>query len=184
MYEVNDKIVYPMHGAGVVTDIQDLDLFENGEETYYKLHIVSENMEILIPVNKADEVRIRPIVSPEVIDEMLKSLHGKIGKMNKNWSKRYQNNMEILKSGDIFEVADVVKNLTLLNRQKGLSTGEKKMMTSARGFLVSEMVLVLDITKEEATDMINNAIGAEDEKKKKSKKKKKADKKEEGNLEN
>ncbi len=163
MYNVNDKIVYPMHGAGTVTAIEDLDLFDDGEKKYYKLHIVSENMEILIPVDKADEVGIRPIVTPEIVDEMIQSLHGKMGKMNKNWSKRYQNNMEILKSGDIFEVADVVKNLTLLNRKKGLSTGEKKMMTSARGFLVSELVLVLDITKEEATDMINNAIGIIDE---------------------
>ena len=138
-------------------------MFDDGEKKYYKLHIVSENMEILIPVDKADEVGIRPIVTPEIVDEMIQSLHGKMGKMNKNWSKRYQNNMEILKSGDIFEVADVVKNLTLLNRKKGLSTGEKKMMTSARGFLVSELVLVLDITKEEATDMINNAIGIIDE---------------------
>ncbi len=169
MFEVQDKIVYPMHGAGVVEGIESLDLFDEGEQEYYKLNIVSENMEILIPTDRAEEFGIRPIVTPEVIDEMLEALHGEIGEMNPNWSKRYQANLEILKTGDIFKVADVVKNLTLLNRQKGLSTGEKKMMTSARGYLVSEMVLVLDITPEEATDMINKSIGEKAKKKKKKK---------------
>lgn len=159
MYKINDKIVYPMHGAGIVKDIKELDLFDEGEKEYYDLDIVSENMSILIPVDNAEEIGVRPIVSKEVIDEMLESLHGDMDEMNKNWSKRYQNNMDILKSGDLFEVANVVKNLTLLNRTKGLSTGEKKMMTSARSYLISELVLVLDITKEEALDLINNAIG-------------------------
>lgn len=159
MYEINDKIVYPMHGAGIVKDIKELDLFDDGEKQYYDLDIVSENMSILIPVETADEIGVRPIVSKEVIEEMLESLHGDMDEMNKNWSKRYQNNMDILKSGDLFEVANVVKNLTLLNRSKGLSTGEKKMMTSARSYLISELVLVLDITKEEALDLINKAIG-------------------------
>ncbi len=159
MYEINDRIVYPMHGAGIVRAIEDHDLFEEGERTYYKLEILSENMEIMIPVDNADSVGIRPVVSPEVIDELILSLHGKMGTMNKNWSKRYQDNMEILKTGDPFKVGEVVKNLTLLNRQKGLSTGEKKMMTSARNFLISEIVLVKDISKEEALDLINDAIG-------------------------
>lgn len=161
MYKVNDRIVYPMHGAGIVNSIEDIDLFDDGEQTYYKLNIVSENMEILIPVDKADEIGVRPIVSTEEVNKMIESLHGDMGEMNKNWSKRYQNNLDILKSGDIFQVAEVVKNLTLLNRTKGLSTGEKKMMTSARNFLVSEIILVLDITKEEAIAIINNAIGEE-----------------------
>lgn len=158
MYEINDKIVYPMHGAGVVKEIEDIDLFGNGPEKFYKLQIISENLEILIPVAKAEEVGIRPIVTKEVVDEMLAGMNTGMDKMNKNWSKRYQNNMDILKSGDIFEVANVVKNLTLLNREKGLSTGEKKMMTSARSFLISELVLVLDISKDEALDLINKAI--------------------------
>lgn len=162
MYEINDKIVYPMHGAGIVTDIEEIDLFDDITQKYYKLHIVSENMEILIPVDKIDEIGVRPIVEPEVIDEMLKTLRGDIGEMSPNWSKRYQANMDTLKSGDIFAVADVVKNLTLLNRTKGLSTGEKKMMTSARNFLISEIVLVNDISKEEALKLINDTIGIDD----------------------
>lgn len=158
MYEINDKIVYPMHGAGIVKEIREMEIFDTVQK-YYLLHIVSENMEILIPIDKAEEIGVRPIVSSEEIDRMIASLHGEMGEMNSNWSKRYQDNMNILKSGDLFEVAQVVKNLTLLNRTKGLSTGEKKMMTSARSFLVSEIVLVKDVSKEDALALINTAIG-------------------------
>ena len=159
MYQVGDKIVYPMHGAGIVKKIEELEIFDT-DQKYYLLDIVSEGLDILIPVDKTEEIGVRRIVEPEVIDEMLKSLSGDMGKMNSNWSKRYQDNMEIMKSGDIFEVASVVKNLMLLDRLKGLSTGEKKMMSSARNFLISEMVLVKDMTKEEAFKMIDEAVGS------------------------
>lgn len=159
MFQINDKIVYPMHGAGIVKDIKTMDLFDDEEKEYYDLEIISEKMNIYIPVDTAEEIGVRPIVSPEVIDEMLESLHGAMDEMNRNWSKRYQNNMEILKTGDLFEVANVVKNLTLLNRNKGLSTGEKKMMTSARNYLISEIVLVKNVDNDEALRMINSAIG-------------------------
>ncbi|MGI6108663.1 MAG: CarD family transcriptional regulator [Eubacteriaceae bacterium] len=162
MYQVGDKIVYPMHGAGIVKKIEELEIFDT-DQKYYLLDIVSEGMEILIPVDKTDEIGVRGIVKPEEIDEMIQSLSGDMGKMNTNWSKRYQDNMEILKSGDLMEVAGVVKNLILLDRTKGLSTGEKKMMSSARNFLVSEMVLVKDISKEEALKVIDDAVGSEAE---------------------
>lgn len=157
MYEIGDKIVYPMHGAGVVIDIEEKEIFDT-KQMYYLMEIVSEGMEILIPVDKADEVGVREIVSPEAINEMLNALAGISGIMNGNWSKRYQDNMEILKSGDIFDVAGVVKNLTLLDRRKGLSTGEKKMLTSARNFLISEIVLVKGTNKDEAMGLIEESI--------------------------
>ena len=153
MYEIGDKIVYPMHGAGVVKDIEEKEIFDT-TQMYYLMEIVSEGMEILIPVDKADEVGVRDIVTSDVIEKMLDSLEGPSDQMNGNWSKRYQDNMDILKSGDIFDVAKVVKNLTLLDRKKGLSTGEKKMLTSARNFLISEMVLVQGRREEEALDVI------------------------------
>lgn len=160
MYQVDDKIVYPMHGAGIVKKIEEMEIFDT-KQKYYELYIVSEGMDILIPCDKADDAGVRPIVSNEMVDEMIASLSGDIGKMNSNWSKRYQDNLEILKSGDMMEVAGVVKNLVLLDRQKGLSTGEKKMMTNARNFLISEIVVVKDINKEEALKLINTAIGSD-----------------------
>ena len=157
MYEIGDKIVYPMHGAGVGKDIEEKEIFDT-TQMYYLMEIVSEGMEILIPVDKADEVGVRDIVTSDVIEKMLDSLEGPSDQMNGNWSKRYQDNMDILKSGDIFDVAKVVKNLTLLDRKKGLSTGEKKMLTSARNFLISEMVLVQGRSKEESLQVIEEKI--------------------------
>ncbi|MEF9917937.1 MAG: CarD family transcriptional regulator [Eubacterium sp.] len=157
MYEIGDKIVYPMHGAGVVKTIEEKEIFDV-TQMYYLMEIVSEGMEILIPVDRADESGVRNIVTPDVIDQMLESLTEPMDPMNGNWNKRYQENMEQLKSGDIFDVARVVRNLTLLDRKKGLSTGEKKMLTSARNFLISEMVLVKGKNKEEALAIIESTV--------------------------
>lgn len=157
MYEIGDKIVYPMHGAGVVKDIEEKELFDE-KQLYYLMEIVSEGMEILIPVNKADEIGVRTIVSPAQIDTMVEALKGPMDEMIANWTKRYQNNMELLKTGDLVDVAHVVRNLTLLDRKKGLSTGEKKMLTSAKNFLISEMVLVVGKTKQEADHLIEDTI--------------------------
>lgn len=160
MYQVGDKIVYPMHGAGIVKDIVEMDIFDEPQK-YYLLDIVSEGLEISIPVSKTDEVGVRPIVSPEEIDKMVEVLGGEMGEMNSNWSKRTQDNMEILKTGDIYKVANVVRDLMLLDRKKGLSTGEKKMMNNARNFLISEMVLSKDMDKKEALALIEKTVGGE-----------------------
>ena len=125
MYEIGDKIVYPMQGAGVVKDIEEKEIFDT-IQMYYLMEIVSEGMEILIPVDKADEVGVRNIVTSDVIEQMLESLEGASDQMNGNWSKRYQDNMDILKSGDIFDVARVVKNLTLLDRKKAFRRERKR----------------------------------------------------------
>lgn len=157
MYQVGDKIVYPMHGAGVVKKIEEMEIFDTTSK-YYLLDIISEGMEILIPVDKADEIGVRPIVTADQIDAMVNTLSEEMGQMNSNWSKRYQDNMEILKTGDLFNVAGVVRDLMLLDRKKGLSTGEKKMMNSARNFLISEMVLSKDMDKDQALEVIEEAI--------------------------
>lgn len=159
MYNIGDKIVYPMHGAGVVKAIEEKELFDE-KQLYYMMEIVSEGMEILIPVDKADEIGVRQIVSPDRIKEMLGALEGPMDAMISNWTKRYQNNLDQLKSGDLVEMAHVVRNLTLLDRKKGLSTGEKRMLTSAKNCLISEMVLVVGKTRKEADQMIENRIQA------------------------
>ncbi|MDO4288943.1 MAG: CarD family transcriptional regulator [Eubacterium sp.] len=157
MYEIGDKIVYPMHGAGIVEAIEEKEIFDV-TQLYYLLHIVSENMEILIPVDKSEEVGIREVVSEKTIDEMLELLGEPGDVMNANWNKRYQDNMDILKSGDLFDAAYVVKNLTIRDRERGLSGGEKKLLTTARNFVVSEMVLVRQIDKAEALRVIDACI--------------------------
>lgn len=157
MYKVGDKIVYPMHGAGIIRSVDELDIFGE-KQLYYNLEIVSEGMEILIPVSKAEEVGVRSLGTHADIEKMLETLEEPMDEMTSNWSKRYQDNMDLLKTGDIEEVAKVVKNLILLDRLKGLSSGEKKMLMSAKGFLISEMMMVDGQTKKEADDEIEDTV--------------------------
>jgi len=160
MYKIGDKIVYPMHGAGIIEAIEEREIFEE-TKPYYIMQIVSEGLQILIPVDKVDDIGVRTIVNQSVIDEMIESLKLPMDVMEKNWNRRYREHLERLKTGDIFEVAKVVKNLILLDRLKGLSTGEKKMLNNARNFIVSEMVLIQDKDKEEILDLINSSVQSE-----------------------
>ncbi|PKM58840.1 MAG: CarD family transcriptional regulator [Firmicutes bacterium HGW-Firmicutes-4] len=160
MYKIGDKIVYPMHGAGIIEAIEEREIFEE-TKPYYIMQIVSEGLQILIPVDKVDDIGVRTIVTQSVIDEMIESLKLPMDVMEKNWNRRYREHLERLKTGDIFEVAKVVKNLILLDRLKGLSTGEKKMLNNARNFIVSEMVLIQDKDKQEILDLINSSVHSE-----------------------
>ena len=160
MYKIGDKIVYPMHGAGIIEAIEEREIFEE-IKPYYIMQIVSEGWQILIPVDKVDDIGVRTIVTQPVIDEMIETLKLPMDVMEKNWNRRYREHLERLKTGDIFEVAKVVKNLILLDRLKGLSTGEKKMLNNARNFIVSEMVLIQDKDKEEILDLINSSVHSE-----------------------
>ncbi len=157
MYKVGDHIVYPMHGAGIIRAIEEKEILDN-RQMYYDVHILSENMEILIPTEKAEEIGVRRTVTPEELTAILEGLVGPMDKMDSNWNRRCQENMERLKTGKLGEAVWVVRNLTLLERQKGLSTGEKKLLTSARNFLASEMVMVKDIDKDQAIKIIENTI--------------------------
>jgi len=160
MYKIGDKIVYPMHGAGIIEAIEEREIFEE-TKPYYIMQIVSEGLQILIPVDKVDDIGVRTIVTQPVIDEMIEILKLPMDVMEKNWNRRYREHLERLETGDIFEVAKVVKNLILLDRLKGLSTGEKKMLNNARNFIVSEMVLIQDKDKEEILDLINSSVHSE-----------------------
>ena len=160
MYKIGDKIVYPMHGAGIIEAIEAREIFEE-IKPYCIMQIVSEGLQILIPVDKVDDIGVRTIVTQPVIDEMIETLKLPMDVMEKNWNRRYREHLERLKTGDIFEVAKVVKNLILLDRLKGLSTGEKKMLNNARNFIVSEMVLIQDKDKEEILDLINSSVHSE-----------------------
>ncbi|MCH4071476.1 CarD family transcriptional regulator [Pseudoramibacter sp.] len=159
MYKIGDKIVYPMHGAGVIEDIEKMDIFDK-VQTYYKVTIASEGMEILIPVDKADEVGLRDIPTHEDIQKMFEVLKQPQDKMTSNWSKRYQDNMDQMKTGDILDVARVTRNLMILDRKKGLSSGDKKMLMTAKNFLISELMVVENEDKRKADDAIEDAVQA------------------------
>lgn len=155
MFEIGDKIVYPMHGAGVIVAIEKKD-FLGEEQEFLILRIPIGHLRIAIPKSKAEAAGVRSVCSCEDTQRVLEILGGVMEEMSSNWNQRYRENLERLKSGDIFEVANVVRDLTLLHREKGLSTGEKKMLTSAKNILISEMVVVEDSD----TDTIDQKIEA------------------------
>ena len=126
-YSIGDKIVYPMHGAGEIQDIEEKEIL--GEiRSYYIMDVPNEDMEIMIPVDNMEDIGIRDVISRDEIDKVMDVLKAPSSEMSGNWNHRNRENMEKLKTGDIFEVAEVVRNLVRIEREKHLSTGEKKML--------------------------------------------------------
>ena len=156
MFNIGDKIVYPMHGAGTIDSIEEKDILAE-KESYYILRMPGE-VKVMVPIAKAEQVGVRNIIDKNSADRVFKVLEQDETEMNKNWNKRYRDNMEKLKSGDIYEIADVVRNLAFKQKEKGLSTGEKKMLNNARQILVSELVLAEHSNKDEIEELVDNKI--------------------------
>ncbi len=157
MFNIGDKIVYPMHGAGIIEEIEEKEIL--GEKRkYYIMKMPIGDMKVMIPVDNVEEIGIREVINQEELDEVLTILQGDKTKMPQNWNRRYRVNMEKIKSGDIFEIAAVVRNLMLRDEEKGLSTGERKMLNSAKQMLISEIVLVSDADEEKIENLIDDAV--------------------------
>ena len=156
MFNVGDKIVYPMHGAGVIDAIEEKDILGE-KQAYYILKMPGE-VKVMVPTAKAEEVGVRNIVDKQSAEKVFKVLGQDETEMDKNWNKRYRDNMDKMKSGDIYEVADVVRNLSFKQKEKGLSTGEKKMLNNAKQILISELVLAEHANKDEVEEQIENKI--------------------------
>lgn len=153
MYKIGDKIVYAIHGAGTIVDIQEIDILGN-VENYYILKLPINDIQVSIPESELGTSKIRPVISKEEGEEVLKILKEDKTAMSDNWGKRYRENLEQLKTGDIFETAEIVRNLTLLNEEKALSASEKKMLNNAKRIMVSELLIAETISKEEAEKWI------------------------------
>ena len=159
MFEKGDKIVYPNHGAGTIVEIKTKEILGE-EKKYYIMKLPIGDMKVMIPVEKVDEIGLRDVISEEKADDILHLLKGEKSQMSQNWNRRYRANMEKLKTGDIYEVGEVVRDLTLRDEEKGLSTGEKKMLSNAKQILISELVLAKDLEKEEVENMIEDSFEA------------------------
>lgn len=157
MYKVGDKIVYSVHGAGKIVDIKEIEILGD-EKLYYILQLPINNIQVSIPVEEADDAVIRPVISQEEGKKVVEILKADKTKMSKNWSQRYRQNLEAIKTGDIYEIAEIVRNLTILDMSKGLSASEKKMLTKSKRILISELVISGALDKEEASDMIDDFI--------------------------
>ena len=155
-FNIGDKVVYPMHGAGVIQDIEEKDILGQ-KEAYYIIKMPGE-VKVMVPTAKAEEVGMRDIINQETASKVFKVLETNSTEMAPNWNKRYRDNMEKMKSGDIYEVADVVRNLSFKQKERTLSTGEKKMLLNAKQILVSELTLANDLSKDQVEEMVNNKI--------------------------
>lgn len=157
MYAIGEKIVYPMHGAGIIEKIEEKEIL--GElRQYYVLKVPCDDMKIMIPVDNSDEIGVRNIISADEIKTVLAVLGASSTEMSHNWNRRYRENMEKLKTGSAVQVAEVVRNLTRTERTKKLSAGEKRMLTSARQILLSEMVLAGGMDEARADILIDEAV--------------------------
>jgi len=141
MFNVGDRIVYPMHGAGVIEGIEQKNL-SGVPEDYYIIKLTSGEMKVMIPVCNKDLVGLREVISREEVAKVLEVLRNKGQEMSANWNRRYRTNLEKIKTGSIYDVAEVVSGLTMRDKEKGLSTGERKMLESAKQILMSELLMV------------------------------------------
>ncbi len=157
MFNIGDRIVYPMHGAGIIVAEEEKEIL--GEKRkYYIMKMPMSDMKVMIPIDSVEEIGIRPVVGDEEIQNVLSVLADDETAMSQNWNRRYRANMDKIKSGDIYEIAGVVRNLVIRDREKGLSTGERKMLNNSKQMLVSEMVLSKDMENEEAENLIEETI--------------------------
>jgi CarD family transcriptional regulator len=157
MFIIGDKIVYPMHGAGVIEEIEEKQILGQIRK-YYILKVPCGDMKIMIPIDCSDDIGVRAVISMAEVSEVIEVLSADSSEMSNNWNRRYRENMEKLKTGDIYNVAEVVRNLMRTDKEKKLSTGEKKMLSNAKQILISEIILVKDIDQQDAERIINSAV--------------------------
>ena len=156
MYNVGDEVVYPMHGAGVIDSIEEKEILGE-KQSYYILKMPGE-VKVMVPISTAEQHGIRNVIDKTEAAKVINVLEQDETEMEKNWNKRYRDNMDKMKSGNIYEIADVVRNLSFKQKEKGLSTGEKKMLHNAKQILVSELVLAEHSTKDEVEELVDNKI--------------------------
>ena len=157
MYNVGDKVVYPHHGAGKIIEISECDV--SGECRYYlTIQILHNDMTVMVPVESAERAGIRAVVDSVVVDEVIGVLRDDPTNMPQNWNRRYKHNRDKIKTGDVFEVADVVRNLALREADKGLSTGEKQMFGKVKKILASEFMYAKHIPEDEAMRYLDRIL--------------------------
>lgn len=156
-FQIGDKVVHPMYGAGVLESVVQRKV-GGVVRDYYIMKLPERSMVVMIPTENSEEIGVRPVIDREQADRILASIPNIQVEMTSNWNHRYRENMERLKSGDLLEVAWVVKGLTQREASRGLSTGERKMLHAARQILISELVLSKSISYEGAEQALDTAL--------------------------
>jgi CarD family transcriptional regulator len=157
MFQVGDKVVYPAHGAGVIESIEEQEVLGK-TKCYYVMRLPINDMKVMVPTENMDEVGLRQVLSEEALQTVLDVLQSRKTMMSKNWNHRYRSNLEKIRSGNILELAEVVRNLYHREKEKGLSNGERKMLDNARQILLSEIVLAKDLAVDQANSFLDQVL--------------------------
>ena len=156
-FEVGDNVVYPHHGAGVVLKKETRDMMGESRD-YLTIKILHNEMTVMVPCENAHVAGLRRVINEEQVRRVIDVLTGEVSEMPKNWNRRFKYNREKIKTGDVFELAEVVRNLAIREWEKGLSTGEKQMYTRAKKILASEFMYALDKDEEGAEEYIDELL--------------------------
>ncbi|TMK39502.1 MAG: CarD family transcriptional regulator [Actinobacteria bacterium] len=158
-FELGDNVVYPHHGAGKVLKKEEKEVFGERRE-YLTIKILHNDMTVMVPTENAAVAGLRRVIDEDTVKKVLDVLQDDVSEMPKNWNRRFKHNRDKIKTGDIYELAEVVRNLALRESQKGLSTGEKQMFTRAKKILASELMYALDKDEEEAEAYLDDLLAA------------------------
>jgi CarD family transcriptional regulator len=157
LYKVGDKVVYPHHGAGTVVKREKREVLGETRE-YLTIKILHNDMTVNVPSENAEAVGLRKVIGEDMVKVVVKALTGGGTQMPKNWNRRFKHNRDKMKTGDILELAEVVRNLSLRDSEKGLSTGEKQMFVKAKKILASELMYAKDMDEEEAAEWLDGVL--------------------------
>ncbi len=168
MFKVGDKVVYPHHGAGTVVKKEQREVL-GAKREYLTIKILHNDMTVNVPCENAEKVGLRRVIDEQMVEKVLKALQGSGTVMPKNWNRRFKHNRDKMKTGDIFELAEVVRNLSLRDHEKGLSTGEKQMFVKAKKILASELMYAKAMDEAEAGVWLDDVLSTVANGKKKTK---------------
>ena len=157
MFKVGDKVVYPHHGAGTIVKKEKRIVLGEKRE-YLTIKILHNDMTVNVPCENAEAVGLRQVIDEEMVKKVTKALTGGGTAMPKNWNRRFKHNRDKMKTGDIFELAEVVRNLSLRDHEKGLSTGEKQMFVKAKKILASELMYAKSLDEDAAAEWLDDVL--------------------------
>jgi CarD family transcriptional regulator len=156
-FSIGDNVVYPHHGAGQVIKKEKKEILGETRE-YLTIKILHNDMTVMVPCENAGKAGLRRVIDEDTVKKVLAVLSDEVSEMPKNWNRRFKHNRDKIKTGDIYELAEVVRNLAVREQDKGLSTGEKQMYTRAKKILASEMMYALEKTEDEAEAYLDDLL--------------------------
>jgi len=160
VYEIGDHVVYPHHGAGQVVKKEEKTILGETRE-YLTIKILHNDMTVMVPSCNAGKAGLRRVIDEDTVKKVIAVLTDDCSEMPKNWNRRFKHNRDKIKTGDIYELAEVVRNLAVREQEKGLSTGEKQMYTRAKKILASELMYALEKTEEQTEEHLDDLLHRE-----------------------